>query len=210
MLEVIIEQEPGHAGAMACLADALLATFIIYDVPNEMHEGLFDMVDDLTKAALELAPKFWRAHSARALFHGCRSEYDLAQKHFHRAMELDRSNTESQTLYTLFLVKHQHASEALRLTGHLAEEQFDDALSQCIYGFHLFRAERFEDAERVFQIALGLDRNLWLAHAGAAYVYSKLGRLEEARKHAKRLEVLLDDPVHYQHWMSGLALPPEQ
>jgi tetratricopeptide (TPR) repeat protein len=205
----IIDEEPDHAGAMICLAECLCFIDTFAEVPAEMRGDFLARADDLTRDGLRLAPRFWRAHAARALLHCCRGDYGSARQYFDEALKLDRDKTESQTLYSVFLMKNRRAAEALRLTEHLAEQQFNDPVAQCVYAIHLYQDGRLDEAENTVQMALRIDRNLWLAHVVAVYVYAAFNRFPDARLHARRLELLLDDPAQYKHWMSGVKLPAE-
>ena len=164
------------------------------------------MADELTEKALKLAPRFWRAQAARAVYYCARNRFDLAETYFNEALHLDRDNTESRTFYSIFLVKNHQSTAALELTGRLADQNFTCPTAQTVFGIHLCRHDKLEEAKTSFSKALTIDRNFWYAHMGLAHVQLRLQDLAEAKRHANRARVLLDDDAQYEFWMSHFKL----
>jgi tetratricopeptide (TPR) repeat protein len=133
----------------------------------------------------------WRTHYLRAMLQFFMRDRKAAAKEFGKALKLDRQQTISRGGYTDFLFRTGREEQALRLMALEAEEHADNAQVHAMYGTHLARVRRFEDAARVLAKSLLLDPNGWVAHFGLWEMYLALGNQERAQEHADRLMALV-------------------
>jgi tetratricopeptide (TPR) repeat protein len=133
----------------------------------------------------------WRTHHIRAMLKFFMGDRKAAAKEFEKALKLDRRNTISRGGYTDFLFRTGREEQALRLMAIEADEHANNAQVHAVYAIHLAGVHRYEDAGRMFDKALLLDFNCWLAHAGLWQMYLAQGSREKADAHAGQLEALV-------------------
>ena len=189
----ILELEPGHPDAVLGSIEAL---------GLQLMQGIYTdelMREALISASLETIARLdpatadnWRSHMLRGFLHTCGNDLDAARKEFDIALKLDHQSTVSGGWYVHFLFISGEQEEALRLLGLEAAESFDDPAVLAAYGMYLWKANRFEDAERTLRHALGLDRNYWPAHWGLVRLCLSTERPKTAQAHAQFLETLLE------------------
>ena len=122
----------------------------------------------------------------RGLLHTCANNLDAARKEFDIALTLDRQSTVSRGWYVHFLFVTGEQEEALRLLQlKAAENAGDPKTSLPSYGIHLWKANRFEEAERTLRHAIGLDRNYWPAHWGDRAALFKYRNVQKSHRHTR-------------------------
>ena len=201
----VVKMEPGHPGALLGIAEALCA-WALFNKSGDSKE-FFRIADDIITKTTRLAPDFWRTHAARAILHISRGEFDAAGKEFEVALKLDRTRVSECSWYSYFLSKTGQVSEASRIRADYANEHIDDAVAHSMHGIYLCKAERYDEAERVFERALSIDRNCWLAHLGMVCLYISTKQPEKVVQQSKRLESLLS-PLDYELLAHRLNLKP--
>jgi tetratricopeptide (TPR) repeat protein len=207
--DAILKLEPDNPEAVLGMIEAL---------GSQLMHGIY--TDESTRTALiasslaliaRLEPASadnWRSHILRGLLHTCGNNLDAARKEFDIALKIDHQGTVNRGWYLHFLFISGEQEEALRLLALEAAESFDDPAVLAGYGMFLWKANRFEEAERTLRHALGLDRNYWPAHWGIVLLCLSTGRPETARAHAQSLELLLERE-DYEFLMRQVNLNPE-
>jgi tetratricopeptide (TPR) repeat protein len=191
--DAILKREPGHPDAVLGFVEALGSQLLFGIYTDESVRAAFiasglEMIARLDPTTAD----YWRTHMVRGLLHTCANDFDAARKEFDIALTLDRQSTVSRGWYVQFLFMAGEPEEALSLLELKAAERVDDPKSLAIYGIHLCRASRFEEAERALRHALGLERNYWPAHWGIVLLCLSTGRPQTAQAHAQLLESLLE------------------
>ncbi|MGH8495868.1 MAG: tetratricopeptide repeat protein [Gammaproteobacteria bacterium] len=116
------EADPGFAPAWAAMANAH-ATMAIYYSGGTTH---LEAADEASRRAVEHAPELAEAHSARALFHLARRNYDDAAKAFERAIELNPRLFDTWYQYARTAVHQGRMRRALELFEKAAEVNPED------------------------------------------------------------------------------------
>ena len=206
----ILELEPGHPDAVLGSIEALgLQLMQGFYTDELMREALISASFD-TIARLDPATAGdWRSHMLRGFLHTCGNDLGAARKEFDIALKLDHQSTVRGGWYIHFLFISGEQEEALRLLGLEAAESFDDPAVLTAYGMYLWKANRFEDAERTLRHALGLDRNYWPAHWGLVRLCLSTERPKTAQAHAQLLETLLERE-DYEFLMRHVDLGSDQ
>jgi len=83
--------------------------------------------------------------------------------------------------------------EYIKKTPDDVNEWFDKAVdwnpmepnTRVLYGIHFYKIKEYEKAEEQFQAAISLDEKHVEAHYNYGLLLLKMGKLEEAKKHAK-------------------------
>jgi tetratricopeptide (TPR) repeat protein len=208
--DAILKREPDHPDAVLGFVEALGSQLLFGIYTDESVRAAFiaaglEMIARLDPTTAD----YWRTHMVRGLLHTCANDFDAARKEFDIALTLDRQSTVSRGWYVQFLFMAGEQEEALSLLELKAAERVDDPKSLAIYGIHLCRASRFEEAERALRHALGLDRNYWPAHWGIVLLCLSTGRPQTAQAHAQLLESLLERE-DYEFLMRQVNLRPDE
>ena len=204
----ILELEPGHPDAVLGSIEALgLQILQGFYTDEAMREVLISASLESIARLDPATADNWRSHMVRGFLHICGNNLDAAGKEFDIALKLDHQSTVTGGWYIHFLFIAGEQEEALRLLGLEAAERFDDPAVLAAYGMYLWKANRFEDAERTLRHALGLNRNYWPAHWGLVRLCLSTERPKTAQAHAQFLETLLQRE-DYEFLMRQVNLKP--
>lgn len=113
-------------------------------------------------------------------------DWQTAERHFQRALDLDRNSQEAHFAYAHLLSnsgRHEQALAEIKIAREL------DPLSlrtSALEGQILFFAGDYDNALDRLQKAIDLDANFWLSHLFISRVYTKKGMYSEAVAEAKR------------------------
>lgn len=199
----VLALEPNHAGARLGLAEALCC-HVGYAKDPRVHQ-LIATADHLITEAMQLAPDHWRTHATRGAFFFVTGRAELAKNEFDIALKLDHLKTASYGFYTLFVQMTGREDEGLQLMRSYVDDHLDDAQAYATYGSQLYKAHRFDEAERVLKDALKIDRNCDLAHFTLMFLYATTDRKDTAQEHAYRLE-FLREPGEAEYFIRLLKL----
>ena len=208
--DAILKRVPNHPDAVLGFVEALGGQLLFGIYTDESVRTAFIAAGLEMIARLDpTTANYWRSHMVRGLLHICANDFDAARKEFDIALTLDRRSTISRGSYVYFLFMAGEQEEALKLLQLKAAEDVGDPKTLAIYGIHLCKANRFEEAERALRHALGLDRNYWPAHWGIVLLCISTRRPKTAQAHAQLLETLLERE-DYELLMRNVDLKPEK
>jgi serine/threonine protein kinase len=182
--EEAIERAPEFGGARAAIAEVYSLLSVGLGVMPS-HEAAAKAVDAAMKA-VELDPFSAASHTALAQIHMREWNWDLADKEFQRAIELNPSYVPARQHYTTLLIvlnrieeSGVEAREAARLSPH-------DPSIECLTALPLLYEERYAEAVTHLQGVLAEYPRFGLAHYALSWAYSGTGRFEEAVTEAER------------------------
>lgn len=179
LMAQVVAESPGYALGWAALAECYL---------SQMMDGINLLASEqgLPRArtaalrALELDSRLSEAHTVVAVTHFQSWDWKNAERSFVRALELNPSNADAYSKYSVYLSgmrRHDEALEALRKARRL------DPLSLALrFGLTLNRlfAGRYEEAAQSAQATLDLQPDLWMGYYHLGHVRSLQGRHAEA------------------------------
>jgi TolB-like protein/DNA-binding SARP family transcriptional activator/Tfp pilus assembly protein PilF len=166
-----------YAPAYAGLADSynLLA---VYDQPAL---EIMPKAKAAALRALELDETQSEAHAAVAyVATWCDWEWDTAERHFRRALELNPSNATAHHWYSIYLAATGRQGEALAEMDRARELDPAALFLRGATGVRLFMAREYGRAVRQLEPALALGSDALPASQWLGLAYLELGRVDEA------------------------------
>jgi serine/threonine-protein kinase len=130
--------------------------------------------------ALELAPNLAEAHVAMAGVSELEWDWGPAEREYKRAMELNPNSLDACGCYAVFLAGLGRPQEALALGERAVAVNPLSSTIQGIYGFVLYRARKYPEAEAHLRQAIELESQNQLAYAFLALVLEQEGRSSDA------------------------------
>lgn len=120
-----------------------------------------------------------------------------ARAAFQRAVLLDAAGPRAHFFLARIadLEGDSAAAEREFVLATRADAQPAEPLAFFHYGLHLARDQRFSEAQRAFERALELDPGLGAAHLNLALALRRLGKPEEAQRHAARFRELTEPVI---------------
>lgn len=183
-----IEIDPNYALAYVGLSNAYRSLAVTSDQPSG---EMMPKAKTAGQRAIELDETRAEAHVAlAAIAFWYDWDWQTAERHYLRALELDPNNSNAHSAYAHYLSntgQHEKAlAEArrgreldpLRLSGNALEAQF------------LHYAGKPDEALDRLQKTLDLDQNYWLAHLITSRVYTEKGMHREAIAAAEKARTL--------------------
>lgn len=174
-----IRIEPDYAAAHAGLSQAWFErgiwgqkTFAEVEAPAR----------EAVTRALELDPDLSLAHSTMSYLNmNYDWDWDAAEMHLKRALELDPNSSQAYVAYGWFLLPFGRFDEMVEKMK--MAEQLDPVSTkiQSDFGRMLYRAQRYDEAEQHLKRAIELDVNSSSAYGRLSDVYVEMGRFSEAQ-----------------------------
>ncbi|MCC6672354.1 MAG: protein kinase [Planctomycetes bacterium] len=226
LYQQILGRAPDHAGAHAGLAACYVVWNSVLGSPSAAET--WPMAKAAAERALALDESLFGAHLARgwvALLY----EWDWAraERHFLRAIELDRSCSDARQGFALFLAARGRVAEARVQARAVLECEPDSVAALTWMGdVHLYLREPAQ-ARALLEKALQIDRNFAKARLSLAWTLELEGRCAEAADQLRtywiltgftakdaeaRAETLLAghrDAGPKGYWRARLALEPK-
>jgi adenylate cyclase len=203
--ERALARDPDFAAAHAGLAEAyaLLPFYALGD-----WEEYLSKAEASARRALALESTLARAHVALANVRRDRWDWDTAERHYERALELAPNDVEARHQYAQFLSitgRHHAAIAQAYIFVDL------DPLSPIVnagQGRTLMFVGRYEEAIHALNRAVELDPNLGVAQLWLMWSYMLTGRYDEAEQ-AGRLGAALvgEDPAVYATLVRAVENP---
>jgi TolB-like protein/Tfp pilus assembly protein PilF len=182
MFERAVALDPQFALAHAYLAIATLGVHGHAAAPPEA----LDAALETASYALELDPQESRCHRAVAQNWLYRRDFDMAEYHFRKALELNPNDADRIIGVGYLLALRGHAEEALGwIEAAVRLNPFHHTWYNSQRGVALYSLRRFTEAEREFRKAP--HRGYW-SRARLAACYGQLGQTAEAE--TQRVEIL--------------------
>ena len=174
MFERAVALDPQYALAYAYLAMARLGLHGHAAAPPEV----LDAALEIATHALELDPHESRCHRAVAQNWLYRRDYDLAEYHFRKALELNPNDADRIIGVGYLLALRGHAEEALGwIEAAVSLNPFHHSWYNSQRAVALYSLRRFAEAEREFRKAP--HRGYW-SRARLAACHGQLGQTAEA------------------------------
>jgi TolB-like protein/Tfp pilus assembly protein PilF len=198
--------EDGFARAIVCYQQAIALDSkyaLAYSGVANYHNwlGVFSVMPfaecaaaayEAALTAVDIDPNLAEAHTA--LGHAILLRdfaWASAEHHLVRAIELDPNHAPAHTLYALQLAMEGRFTESLR-EAHLGRDLDPLAIiSRFMVVWCSYHARRFEEASRFASSTLETEPNNLLMLYGASFVFSSLGRHDEAIEAAEKVVNLL-------------------
>jgi TolB-like protein len=177
LLERAIEIDPGNARAHALLAS-------VHSINSWSHwttnpENSSRLALEFGRKALTMDDSDYVTQGVYAEILHCHGEFDAAESHFIRAIELNPNDISSRSAYSIFLVSVGRAEEAL---DHVAVAErldpFGLAWTPWAKGTATFAVGRYQDAIRSFN---QIENMVNMARPWLSAAYANTGDLTQAR-----------------------------
>ena len=122
--------------------------------------------------------------------------WDMAEKHFRRALELNAASADTRWMYAHLLSNTGRHEEALAQIARARELDPLSGLINALEGWFLLHAGRIEQAVAQLRQALQLDSNSRVAHLFAASAYIEQGLFPEAISETRAARALSPSDTH--------------
>ncbi len=172
-----IDKDPNYALAYAGLASAYAVIPSYGLLPAESYMN----ARNAAMKALEIDSMLAEAHTVLAEIAGSHYyDWVVAEKHYHRAIELDPSYPTARQWYSSMLMFLGRFDEALTEAKRAVEL---DPLSLVInlnLGDVYYAMRRYDEAKKQYENIIALDGTFPWSHSGLAGIYEVQGRFDEA------------------------------
>lgn len=147
-----------------------------------IKRGNWEQAKRKLKIAYEINPNSVQVHEALALASQNTGELELAEKHFLKALSLDRNFSRARNNYAVFLFSQQRYEEACKELRVVVDDTLYDSRMQALtnLGTCSLEINDMRGAEVAFKRALSLDRNNQLAMIELAHIYFQQESYREA------------------------------
>jgi len=170
--------DPSYALAYVGIARAFRSFSLTSDVPSN---ETMPKAKAAALRAIELDETLAEAHIALGVLSFWYDwDWQAAEKHYLRALELDPNNPDAHSAYAHLLANTAQHEKAI-VEAKLGRELDPLALSKnALEGQFLFYAGRYDEALDRLQRTIDLDANFWLAYLIISRVYIEKGMYGEA------------------------------
>jgi len=189
-----IERDPADAVAQVGLAHAYrMFALTLERAPNEVLPN----AKRAAEKAVRLDGSLAEAHAVLG-FNTFWHEWlwDVAEKHFRRALELNPASADVRWMYAHLLSNTGRHEEALAQIEHARELDPLSGLINALEGQFLLHARRIEPAVARLREALQLDSNSRVAHLFAASAYIEQDLFPEAISETRAARALSPSDTH--------------
>lgn len=189
-----IERDPSDAVAQVGLAHAYrMFALTLERAPNEVLPKAKHAAEEAVRLDSNLA----EAHAVLA-FNMFWHEWlwDIAEKHFRRALELNPASADTCWMYAHLLSNTGRHEEALSRVERARELDPLSGLINAMQGWFLLHAGRIEQAVARLREALQLDSNSRVAHLFTASAYIEQGLFLEAISETRAVRALSPSDTH--------------
>jgi tetratricopeptide (TPR) repeat protein len=189
----IFEEDRNNIGAIFGLIEAICKfADRHWKYPVELksaYAGCINLFDGLQ----DRAQNYWRFWATKAYLHKGMGKNHLVASLYAKALEIDRTATESYLPYIEFLFDSGKREEALGLAQRYVNDRVEDANAVAQYGQILCGAGLKDIGIGHLKVALMMDPGNCLAHETLAAVRFAERDVEGIRLHLRMLRVLCDD-----------------
>jgi serine/threonine-protein kinase len=187
-----IDEDPSYAAAYAGISDCYTILTVRYGLAAA--EGL-PKAKAAAMKALAIDDTLAEGHTslAHCVLHN--REYDLAEREFKRALELNPNDANAYNSYTEYLLATGLVEQAINVQKRAQEL---DPLSLNFsnnLGAEMYFARRYDQAISQCQKTLEMDPNFFLAHYTIGQAYEQKGMYEEAISALKKAVELSPDNI---------------
>jgi tetratricopeptide (TPR) repeat protein len=189
---------------------------------TESRAESFSKAVELTQKALSLDPEHGANHSLLGFIYLFQRKHEKAMAELERALSLDPNNAAIHALYGSIMLNSGRFDEAVSLTRKAMRlNPYYPNYYLRTLGRAYTHLGRYDDAMAIFKKHLDRTRgkfaSIW-AHFGLAWIYSELGREDEAKAHVEevfkvkpdvslgyfRRYSLYKDPIHLERPLNAL------
>ena len=189
-----IERDPSDAVAQVGLAHAYrMFALTLERAPNEVLPKAKHAAEEAVRLDSNLA----EAHAVLA-FNTFWHEWlwDVAEKHFRRALELNPESADTRWMYAHFLSNTGHHEEALAQSERARELDPLSGLINALQGQFLLHAGRIDQSIARLREAIELDPSSRVAHLFAASAYIEKDLFEDAIAETRAARSLCPSDTH--------------
>ena len=157
-----------------------------------LNQGDVDLANEKLVKALQQAPDLPEAHWTYALLQMRLQNYEAAEQHFKKALELDPNDSRGHNNYGIFLCERGRHADAIQQFLKAAADPLYDAIPAAYVNAGVC-AEKIPDpaaAERYLLQALEHDPNFPQALLKLAGLMLDQGRIQEAATYLQRYEAV--------------------
>jgi tetratricopeptide (TPR) repeat protein len=191
---------PGHIGAAIGAAESLcgLLGYAVFEMDNAEINRHFDDAARILDTVYDRALNLWRYNAAVGLLLYLAGREPRAEVYFARALELDRSATQSYPPYFRFLADSGRKEEAVRLSTRNLDRHVGELAAHLAHARLLLHVGSLDEAEKILSDALHMDKNAYEAHLYFVFLRRRQNRPQEAEAHLKQVEALADPDTFKQ------------
>lgn len=150
---------------------------------------------------------YWRQYAVRGRILGVYGRIDEAEECFKKALSHDKAATESYPPYFAQLAATNRTDEALRLARKYFDAHIGNINAHIIWASALLWADKVDEAAKVLENALDMDRHAYRVHLQLGAVRQMQNRHEEAQAHFEKV-VNLVEPVTFDLIREALLSAP--
>jgi tetratricopeptide (TPR) repeat protein len=183
--EKACEIAPNHIGGMLGKSDG-----------QDRSEQLL-IAESFIERALLLAPQSWRVHATQAFLFHIQGDLSATEREYNVALALDPDRARAYSPYLAYLIRQKRFSELLQIAEHNLVVNIDDPVAHLHYSDALELTGRIAEAEQVLQDALYMDRGSFKIRTGLAFFYARQDRGPEALEQLAYLEKAMDGRTFY-------------
>jgi adenylate cyclase len=186
MFERAVALDPQYALGHACLVGASLALHGSAAAPPAVLDAAFATAS----RALELDPQESRCHSVLALIWLYRRDFDAAEYHYRKALELNPNDADRRMGLGYLLALRGKPGEALDwMEEGMRLNPFQPILYSARMGIALYSLKRYAEAAQALKRVPAMG---YWSRTRLAACYGQLGRTAEAE--AQKTAILLEKP----------------
>lgn len=180
--EEAIRIDPGFAAAHGALAELC----VMLPVLNVRSHWTTEDCEAMAGQALALDPDRYDAHTALALIHNVRWEFDAAEAEFRRAIELNPSAVSPRLWYAVFLSQMMRLEEAVAQARTAEKLDPLSVLAKSILVGALMNDHRYDEGLAKLDEAISLDPDDASVYIYQAAIYNLKGMPREGLEAAGR------------------------
>lgn len=143
-------------------------------------DGQPDKALELLSKVKEIDPTCVRAHMLSAVVHTAKGEYDLAEREYIRAADLEPGNIKALTFLSDLYVIQQKLDKAADLYEKILRVKKDDAFIFFNLGIIYSKLDKLDKAEENLEKAIEIDEGYIEAQVVLGYVYEIEGKYTAA------------------------------
>lgn len=135
--------------------------------------------------ALEIDSKSPRVHEVLGIAFQQSGEIELAEKHYKKSLKFDSNYSRGRNNYASFLYAQGRYKESKKQLERVVEDVYYDRRAQAFENLarNMLRLEQYEEAEKTFLRALGLDRRLRESSLELAQLYYDNAEYAKSQKY---------------------------
>jgi tetratricopeptide (TPR) repeat protein len=183
-----MELDPTYANAYISLGNLLAKD------ENRLAEA-----EEMYRKAFEINPTYALAYNNLGiLLAKDESRLEEAEENYRKAIKLDPTYANTYISLGILLAKDEsRLKEAEESYRKAIESNPNDALAYNNLGNLLYKQGKIDEAKKIFQTSVGLDKGQVNSRISLAAIYKKQGDQKESEKYAEQAKALLKEDSYY-------------